>query len=97
MVTIAWIRGRHVIKEKTSRESQDQAPDATGILGSHLWKLQRKPPLMFSNPLTTIPKMVIGFGFESEIQKAEPVFKAKEIMERCQNTQSPQINTDKSS
>ena len=37
------------------------------------------------------------FGFESEIQKAEPVFKAKEIMERCQNTQSPQINTDKSS
>ena len=31
-----------------SRESQDQAPDATGILGSHLWKLQRKPPLMFS-------------------------------------------------
>ena len=37
------------------------------------------------------------FGFESEIQKAEPVFKAKGIMERCQNTQSPQINTDKSS
>jgi hypothetical protein len=37
------------------------------------------------------------FGFESEIQKAEPVFKAKGIMERYQNTQSPQINTDKSS
>ena len=48
MVTIAWIEAGMSLKKKTSRESQDQAPDATGILGSHLWKLQRKPPLMFS-------------------------------------------------
>ena len=52
---------------------------------------------MIFYPLTTIPKMVIGSASNREIQKAEPVFKAKGIMERCQNTQSPQINTDKSS
>lgn len=73
-VSIAMDRSRYVIKESSRRKSQNQTASSPGELGSHLWLLSGKTTSVFS----PVDEDGHGywFGFESEIQKIEPVFKA---------------------
>lgn len=96
MVTIAWIEAGMSLKKKPAEKvktKRQMPPEYWEVIYGNYKESLR---LCFL-PIDDNTQNGYWFGFESEIQKAEPVFKAKEIMERCQNTQSPQINTDKSS
>lgn len=96
MVTIAWIEAGMSLKKKPAEKvktKRQMPPDYWEVIYGNYKESLR---LCFL-PIDDNTQNGYWFGFESEIQKAEPVFKAKGIMERCQNTQSPQINTDKSS
>lgn len=96
MVTIAWIEAGMSLKKKPAEKvktKRQMPPEYWEVIYGNYKESLR---LCFL-PIDDNTQNGYWFGFESEIQKAEPVFKAKGIMERCQNTQSPQINTDKSS
>ena len=77
MVTIAWIEAGMSLKKKTSRESQDQAPDATGILGKSSMETTKKASAYVFYPLTTIPKMVIGSASNRKYKKQNQYSKPK--------------------
>ena len=96
MVTIAWIEAGMSLKKKPAEKvktKRQMPPEYWEVIYGNYKESLR---LCFL-PIDDNTQNGYWFGFESEIQKAEPVFKAKGIMERYQNTQSPQINTDKSS
>ena len=96
MVTIAWIEAGMSLKKKPAEKvktKRQMPPEYWEVIYGNYKESLR---LCFL-PIDDNTQTGYWFGFESEIQKAEPVFKAKGIMERSQNTQSPQINTNKSS
>ena len=72
-VSIAWIEAGMSLKKFLPKKSEPNGK-FPGELGSHLWFLSGKLRLCF------LPVDEDGhgywFGFESEIQKIEPVFKA---------------------
>ena len=94
--SIAWIEAGMSLKKKPAEKvktKRQMPPEYWEVIYGNYKESLR---LCFL-PIDDNTQNGYWFGFESEIQKAEPVFKAKGIMERYQNTQSPQINTDKSS
>ena len=86
--SIAWIEAGMSLKKKPAEKvktKRQMPPEYWEVIYGNYKESLR---LCFL-PIDDNTQNGYWFGFESEIQKAEPVFKAKGIMERYQNTQSP--------
>lgn len=83
MVTIAWIEAGMSLKKKPAEKvktKRQMPPEYWEVIYGNYKESLR---LCFL-PIDDNTQNGYWFGFESEIQKAEPVFKAKGIMERYQ-------------